>query len=643
MRGSLLLNFSEFVENHGADFVSVTVNNQVRKVTATECTNEFMTYINTGDVVNIHLTPNSSYTGSTKEISVSRKDFTTDNEYGDFGIKDTFIQSTSGTTYYLDTTFTATTRSDAYNFQYVVTVESCNTPILTSSLTPSATCSSSTFNYTPTFNVGGTTYTWTRNTVSGISNTATSGTTAISETLINTTNAPISVPYVFNIFTEPGCTNSQTVTEVINPRPYIQNNSVSVCSESTFTITPTNGSGNIVPTGTTYTWTVSTNSNVTGQTNQSIPQSSISQTLTNLTIQPQTLIYTITPISPQGCTGNTFTMSVETNPKVTNPQTSGTIYNNQTIDMTPVMTGSTVVPTGTTYTWTYSPITGVTGMTTQTIPVTGITQTLTNTTTSRKTITYLITATTPSGCVTIYTYNVLLYADQVTVVLGNPNVSSWTAPSSITEVTVECWGGGGKGGVAGPAEFVSYGRSRAGGGGGGAYAKSTIPVIGGTSYPIQIGFWNKSYGTDTWFINDTTVMAKGGANGQATSLSNLGIGLGGAGGSSTLSVGTVKYRGGNGASGGSSSSNYSGGAGGSAGTAGDGSSGSTYFGGYGGTGDKPGGGVGKGGDGRINTTGGGQNGSLYGSGGGGGLCSANTGPGSGGDGVAGVIALSYYL
>lgn len=120
MRGSVLLNFNEFVVNRGPAFVVVNVNGVVRKITATDCVNEYMTYVNTGDVVQIQITPNNDYPTVTKQITINRKDFTTDNENGDFGIKNIFIQTVTGNTYYLNTTFTATTRSDAYNFHYIV-------------------------------------------------------------------------------------------------------------------------------------------------------------------------------------------------------------------------------------------------------------------------------------------------------------------------------------------------------------------------------------------------------------------------------------------------------------------------------------------------------------------------------------------
>lgn len=635
MRGSILLNFDEIVENRGADFVVVTVNGVIRKITATECENEFMTYVNTGDVVNIQLTPNPEYSGTTKEIIVNRVDFTTDDVDGDNGVKNTFIQSVSGTTYYLNTTFTATTVSTAYNFHYVITVESCNTPVLTSTLTPPPICSTNPFYYLPTVNLAGSTYTWTRNLISGISNPASSGTGAINETLINTTNAPISVPYNFNLYAIPGCTSSQTVTEVVNPKPFINNATISHCSETTFTYTPTNGGGNIVPTGTTYTWTVSSNSNISGQSNQPIAQSSISQTLNNLTNTQQTLIYTVTPTTLQGCVGNTFTVTTTVLPRVTNPQTSGTIFNNQTIDMTPVMTGSTLVPSGTTYTWTYTPITGVTGMTTQTLPATGITQTLTNTTTSRKTITYQITATS-GACTRTYTYDVLVFGNPVVVNLGNPAVTTWTAPAAVTSAYVECWGAGGNGGRANVATFVSFGRSRGGGGGAGAYAASQLSLVGGTTYNIQVG--SNSNSVDTWFISDTTILAKSGLPGQQTSTENSGIGAGGAGGSASSSIGTIKFSGGNGrAAATSGSPAYSGAGGGSGGPTGNGASGNNPFGGVSNTPFN-----GKGGD-SVFGQNNGNNASGTGNGGSGGSVAFNTGSSPGGQGTGGNIRLTYYL
>ena len=231
---------------------------------------------------------------------------------------------------------------------------------------------------------------------------------------------------------------------------------------------------------------------------------------------------------------------------------------------------------------------------------------------------------------------------QLLTLTGGPRV--YTVPNLYFDsdnIIVECWGGGGKGGRANVAEFVSFGKARGGGGGGGAYSKSTFTLYGGQSIDYQIGDYIYD-DTDTWFNSPSIILAKGGSNGIDTSFSNGGIGAGGAGGSSLASIGTLKYSGGNGVSGGNTT-NYSGGGGGAAGSGGNGFSASQQNGGSGGTGGNPSGGVGKGGDGRIGTTNSGFAGTGYGAGGGGGLTSANTSSSPGGAGISGVIRLTYYI
>ena len=132
-----------------------------------------------------------------------------------------------------------------------------------------------------------------------------------------------------------------------------------------------------------------------------------------------------------------------------------------------------------------------------------------------------------------------------TVVQVLTSGTTWVAPTGIVKIlSVECWGGGG--GAAGVNAGSSYG-----GGGGGAYAKKlNISVAPGASITYQIGAGGTSPGTatagtdggDTWFINSTTVRAKGG-KGSLVDDTNY---AGAAGGASASCIGDVVYSGGNG-------------------------------------------------------------------------------------------------
>jgi len=125
--------------------------------------------------------------------------------------------------------------------------------------------------------------------------------------------------------------------------------------------------GDIVPGGTLYKWTVAANANVTGQSAQNVGQSSIGQTLTNLTNTVQTVVYTVTPTSGASgnCVGSTFTVTVTVNPKPVIPGQTRAICSGESFDVSlenGIPTASTIVPSGTTYSWSAPVVTGgVTG------------------------------------------------------------------------------------------------------------------------------------------------------------------------------------------------------------------------------------------------------------------------------------------
>lgn len=168
--------------------------------------------------------------------------------------------------------------------------------------------------------VGTPSYQWYSNTV----NSTVGGTLIPGET--NSTFAPPSASvgtnyyFVEIIFTSGGCSQitSDVVTVTINQNPVISAQNAVICSGNTFTITPDGLTGDMVPLGTTYTWSapvISPAGAVTGASAEAIPQTSISQALINTTSNPATVTYTVTPVSGI-CTGNDFTVTVTVNPAI---------------------------------------------------------------------------------------------------------------------------------------------------------------------------------------------------------------------------------------------------------------------------------------------------------------------------------------
>ena len=184
----------------------------------------------------------------------------------------------------------------------------------------------------------------------------------------------------------------------VNPKPVIPNQTATICSATAFTTSPTNAAPTtIVPSGTNYTWTVATNTNVTGQSNQTIGQSAISQTLTNTTNTVQTVVYTVTPSSVEtvNCVGSTFTLTVTVNPNPQIPNQTVDICSNDPFDKVLTNgnpTAATIIPINTTYSWSAPTVTGgVTG------GLAGVSQssifgTLSNPTVLVQTATYTVTA-----------------------------------------------------------------------------------------------------------------------------------------------------------------------------------------------------------------------------------------------------------
>jgi hypothetical protein len=148
---------------------------------------------------------------------------------------------------------------------------------------------------------------------------------------------------------------------------------------------------------------------------------------------------------------------------------------------------------------------------------------------------------------------------------------TFTAPTGIYFVKVECIGAGGSGG------WSNRGGGRGGGGSGGNYVVGyNIPVVPGTSYSIVVGMGGNA-NRASYFNSTSTVLATGGINGQGVDSGTQAYGVG-ATATSSGCVGDLIYTGGNGGNGRDAGS---GGGGGGAGTGGNGGAANTNTGGAG--------------------------------------------------------------
>ena len=295
--------------------------------------------------------------------------------------------------------------------------------------TTATACSGAAFTVTPANGTDivptGTTYSWSAPTVTGGLTGGAPGTalTNISGTLTNPTNVPQTATYTVTP-TSGSCTGPTfTVIATINPKPVVPaNQTATACSGSAFTFTLTNAAPTtIIPAGTTYTWTVAPNANVTGEADQTTAQSNVSQTLINTTNTAQLVVYTVTPKSGDAgaCPGAAFTLTVTVNPTPVIADQTTTICSGSAFTVTPANAApTTIVPTGTTYTWTVVPNINVTGESDQATGQSNISQTLTNTSSSTQTVTYTVTP--KSGSCTGATFTVTV------TVNPSPTINSLT-------------------------------------------------------------------------------------------------------------------------------------------------------------------------------------------------------------------------
>lgn len=315
------------------DVTLTPVPNVTSAIAGIACSGNALSYTITSDVPTATFTWSRAVVAGISNPAVSNQTSST--------ITETLINTTGNpiNVTYMITPSSGTCSGAAFN--YTVTVYPL--PTVTSSATPAAICNATSPNYVITFNTPGTSFTWGREAVAGISNAPVSGQSAqvIREVLFNTTNAPINVTYVINYKTSTCTAIPFNLTITVNPTVIVTSSSSNTaCSGQPESYVITSN----IPTAT-FSWSrpaVGTNPAVINNTS-----SIISETLINTGPNPLTTAYTIIPIA-NGCNGTPFRVAVNINPTVVQP-----VANNNS----PVCVGSTInlltiaVPNAT-YLWT---------------------------------------------------------------------------------------------------------------------------------------------------------------------------------------------------------------------------------------------------------------------------------------------------
>lgn len=214
----------------------------------------------------------------------------------------------------------------------------------------------------------------------------------------------------------------------------------------------------------------------------------------------------------------------------------------------------------------------------------------------------------------------------------------WYTPTGVTEIIVECIGGGGSG-----SSILGHANSVGSGGAGGAYARITMNTSHGQYYSYYCGqgganWYGGKDGEGTWFGSQENVFAQGGQGATDIPGPNYVYVFVSAYGSADRSIGELVIPGGDG--GGSLEHGESGGGGAAA--APGGMKGDAY-GRWGGN-NMIGYPFGEGGSGLLNSVSTGGPGGSFGGGGGGGSTYGNSGGVNvyGGIGGSGAIRISYW-
>src|SRR5208283_5142611 len=231
----------------------------------------------------------------------------------------------------------------------------------------------------------------------------------ITDVLNHPSNAPQTVTYTVVPVSPTGCANgpAQVVVVTVNPTPQVVPSTLAqtICNHGTTNITLTSLStfttGNI-----SFNYSVVATGGVTGfssPVNGLLNNALITDVLNNPSNDPQTVTYTVVPVSPTGCANGpaqVVVVTVNPTPQVVPSTLAQTMCNHGTTNIT--LTSPSTFTTGN-ISFNYSVVAtgGVTGFSS---PVNGllnnalITDVLNNPSNAPQTVTYTVVPVSPTGC-----------------------------------------------------------------------------------------------------------------------------------------------------------------------------------------------------------------------------------------------------
>lgn len=141
----------------------------------------------------------------------------------------------------------------------------------------------------------------------------------ISHTYTNTTTGNVTITYtVLPFYDDPqACAGDPfTITLTVQPEPQGIPDTDIVCGSAAvgYDLVANIAAGNNLTAGTTFSWVAADNPDVIGES--LVPQigNTITDVITNVTTGNEDVVYTVTPISASGCSGNTFPVTITVRP-----------------------------------------------------------------------------------------------------------------------------------------------------------------------------------------------------------------------------------------------------------------------------------------------------------------------------------------